>query len=154
MRADSPLRRKCCGRARTSCGGSSCQTKDGGVTLWYVCLHCHRYPLEDNIWWVPSGHGKKQCNWWCAAGGGQYSWKAPHSVQVIQDSTERQQCFELTRCARSLRQLDQCAQALGKLAERWRQHSPDGGTGPSAEKLAQDNGWAQKVHHVLTTMRP
>ena len=30
----------------------------GGVTTSYVCPHCHRYPLEDHIWWV-SGHGKK-----------------------------------------------------------------------------------------------
>ena len=28
----------------------------GGVTLLYVCLHCHCFPLEDCIWWVSSGH--------------------------------------------------------------------------------------------------
>ena len=28
----------------------------GGVTLSYVCPHCHCFPLEDNIWWVSSGH--------------------------------------------------------------------------------------------------
>ena len=27
-----------------------------GVTLPYVCPHCHRFPLEDYIWWVSSGH--------------------------------------------------------------------------------------------------
>ena len=25
----------------------------GGVTLSYVCPHCHRYAHEDCIWWVP-----------------------------------------------------------------------------------------------------
>ena len=42
----------------------------GGVTLSYVCPHCHRHPREDYIWWVQTEHGvgskskKKQCNWW------------------------------------------------------------------------------------------
>ena len=31
--------------------------RKGGVTLSYVCLHCHRYPLEDYIWWVSTRHG-------------------------------------------------------------------------------------------------
>ena len=59
----------------------------GGVTLSYVCPHCHRVPREDYIWWI-SGHGKKQCNWWCAACGGQYDLKAPNRVLVIEDSTD------------------------------------------------------------------
>ena len=28
-----------------------------GVTLAYGCLHCHRYPREDHIWWVSTEHG-------------------------------------------------------------------------------------------------
>ena len=28
----------------------------GAVTLSYVCPHCHRYPLEDHIWWVSWEH--------------------------------------------------------------------------------------------------
>ena len=57
--------------------------------------------LEDNNWWVSSGHGdgnnrkKKQCNWWCAACGGQYDWRA---------------CCT----ARTVRQSDQLAEALQK----------------------------------------
>ena len=41
---------------------------EGWVTLSYVCVHCHRYPLEDCIWFVSTGHGdeseskKRQCN--------------------------------------------------------------------------------------------
>ena len=48
-----------------------------GVTLSYVCSRCHRHPLEDYIWWGFPGHGRKQCNWWCAACGGQYDWRNP-----------------------------------------------------------------------------
>ena len=31
---------------------------------------------------------KKQCSWWCAACGGQYDWRAPNRVLVIQDSVD------------------------------------------------------------------
>ena len=63
----------------------------GGVTLWYVCPHCHRFPIEDYTWWVSSGHVKKQCNWWCAACGGQYNWRHPNRILVIQESTDRRE---------------------------------------------------------------
>ena len=33
----------------------------GGVTLSCACSHCHRFPIEDDIWWVSTRHGKKQC---------------------------------------------------------------------------------------------
>ena len=57
MWTDRALYRIFCGKARTSSDGSS---KDrGGVTLSYVCPHCHRFPLEDYTWWISSGHGKK-----------------------------------------------------------------------------------------------
>ena len=60
-----------------------------GSTLSYVRPHCHRYP----IWWVSSGHGKKQCHWWCAACSDQYqyNWKAPNRVLSTQDSTGRRE---------------------------------------------------------------
>ena len=66
----------------------------GGVTLSFVCPHCHRHPLEDYIWWVSSGHDdgrkkKKQCIWSCAACGGQYDWRNPNRFAVTQDSTDR-----------------------------------------------------------------
>ena len=59
--------------------------RQGGVTLSYVCLHCHRYPLGAYIWWVSAKHGKKQskkkqCNWWCAACGGQNDWRNQNRV--------------------------------------------------------------------------
>ena len=80
----------------------------GGVevslVLSYVCSHCHCFPLEDDILWVSSGHcdsnnmKKKQCNWWCAACGGQCGWRVPSRVLVIQDSTdpEKHKYFEHT----------------------------------------------------------
>ena len=43
----------------------------GGVTMSNLCPHCNSFPLEDNIWWVSTGHQdsnnrkKKHCNWWC-----------------------------------------------------------------------------------------
>ena len=27
---------------------------------------------------------KKHCNWWCAACGGQYEWRAPNRILVVQ----------------------------------------------------------------------
>ena len=62
----------------------------GIVTLSYVCPHCSCFPLGDYIWWVSTGHGdgsnreKKHCNWWCAACGGQYEWRAPNRILVVQ----------------------------------------------------------------------
>ena len=66
----------------------------------YACPHCHLYPLEDYIWWVPSRHGdvnkkkkkkkkKKKCNWWCGACGGQHDWRNRNRILVIQESTDR-----------------------------------------------------------------
>ena len=62
----------------------------GRVTLSHICPHCSRFLLYDYVWWVSTGHGesnsgkKKQCNWWCAACGGQYEWRAPNRVRVVQ----------------------------------------------------------------------
>ena len=39
---------------------------------------------------VSTGHGygnnrkKKHCNWWCGACGGQYEWRAPNRILVVQ----------------------------------------------------------------------
>ena len=61
----------------------------GGVTSPYVCPHCHCFPLEDYTWWVSAG--QKPCSWWCAACGGQYDWRAPNRILVIQDSTDHRE---------------------------------------------------------------
>ena len=101
----------------------------GGVTLSYVCLHWHRFQLEDYIWCISSGHGKKQCNWWCAAcGGSTVGQPRTESWPYKQHGPPRCKSLSGTcSAARSLRQLDHCAQALGKPPERWRQPSQDCG---------------------------
>ena len=43
----------------TDVGESLCQKGERGVTLSYVCPHCLRFPLEDYIWRVSSGHGAR-----------------------------------------------------------------------------------------------
>ena len=79
-----------------------------GVTLSYVCPHCHRCPLEDCIWRNSTQHGKKQSNWWCAACGGKL---------VFQDSTDRRgaKVFQGPRsaewCVRKPRVRTSCAGA-------------------------------------------
>ena len=61
-----------------------------GVTLSYGCPHWNCFPLDDYTWWVSMGHGdgnnrkKKHCNWWCAASRGQYEWRAPNRILVVQ----------------------------------------------------------------------
>ena len=48
------------------------------------------------------GHGdgnnrkKKHCNWWCAACGGQYEWRAPNMISVVQigANADREKIFE------------------------------------------------------------
>ena len=64
-----------------------------GVTLSYICPHCNSFTLEDYIWRVSIGHGdgnnrkKRHCSWWCAVCGGQYEWRAPKRILVVQLGT-------------------------------------------------------------------
>ena len=64
----------------------------GGVTLSYVCPHCHPFPLEDHILSVSMKHGEKRCNWWCAACGRSarrpVQLKGPNRDLVFQDSAD------------------------------------------------------------------
>ena len=53
-----------------------------GVTLSYICPHCNRFLLEDNIWWVSTG--KKHCSWWCAICGERCEWRSPNRILVVQ----------------------------------------------------------------------
>ena len=52
-----------------------------------MCPHCHRYPREDCLWWVSTGHEKKRRNWWCAACG-QFHWRDPNTVSIFQDGAD------------------------------------------------------------------
>ena len=96
----------------------------GGVMLSYVCPHCHRLPLEGYIWWVSMVHGdgsknkKKQCDWWCAACGGQDNWRAPNRVLVMQDSAgQRGEGVSGARpAAGCVRESRACSQGVGEPA--------------------------------------
>ena len=62
----------------------------GGVTLPSVCLHCHRFPLEDYIWWVSSRRRQQEEKRSNAIGGVQLAVASSIGgprVLVIQDST-------------------------------------------------------------------
>ena len=62
-----------------------------GSSCPLFALLAHRFPIEDCICWVSQGHGskkKRQCNWWSAACGGQYNWRDPNRVLIIQDGTD------------------------------------------------------------------
>ena len=64
-------------------------TGQGGVSLSHVCPPCHRHPLADlHPVGFQRGTGKKQCNWWRAACGGQYTWKNSNRVLLIEDSAD------------------------------------------------------------------
>ena len=74
------------------------------------------------------GHGdgnnrkKKHCNWWCAACGGQYEWRAPNRILVAQLGANANDAKVFKAHVAPLGlcdKLDQCAKALGEPAERW-----------------------------------
>ena len=79
-------------RARTSGVGSSRQLegREGSHSRTFA-LTAIVFPIEDCVWWVSTRHGDEQCNWWCAACGGQYTWRNPNGVLVLQDSTDRRE---------------------------------------------------------------
>ena len=79
----------------TSCGGNIAPVDGmGGVTLTNVCPHCNCFPLDGYIWWVSTEHGngnnrkKRSIARWCAACGGQYEWRAPDRILVVQIGTD------------------------------------------------------------------
>ena len=69
-------------------GGSSCQLKDKGRVTSYVCPHCHRYPSSGGSHRSTRGSsatgGAQRC-------GGQYDWRNPNRVFIMQDSTDRRE---------------------------------------------------------------
>ena len=80
----------------------------------YVCLHCHRHPLEDCIWWYSSGHGWKQCNWWC---GGVWR-RNPNGVLAIQDGDGCREAAVFRAHAAPQRVCDHLINALKLLANQ------------------------------------
>ena len=98
----------------------------GGVTLPCVCPHCNCFPLDDYIWWVSAGHGdgnnrnKKHCNWWCAACGGQYEWKASQRILVVQIGVNANEAKVFKAHATPLGLCDNLINALKLLANQQR----------------------------------
>ena len=102
------------------------------VVVRLPSLQCHRSPLEDFMWWVSSGHRRKQCKSLCEAYGGHYNHKNPNRSLVIQDGVSASE----TKVFRALA-LPQgvCGNliitlALDEPAERWRQSRRDDCGGP------------------------
>ena len=65
---------------------------------------------------------KKHCNWWCAACGGQYEWRAPNRILVVQIGVNANEAKVYNAHATLLvlsDNFDQCAQVACELAERW-----------------------------------
>ena len=91
------------GRAEENCAAVSAEERGNpeadhrangrGHTVVRVTSQSSLPAGKDCIWWVSSGHGdvnkKKQRKWWCAARVGQYDWRNPNRILVIQDSTDR-----------------------------------------------------------------
>ena len=80
-------------RVRTFRGGASHQVTEQEESDGCLCvLVVTASRLKTATWWVSSEHGDgkkkktRQCNWWCAACGGQHDWRVPNRVSVIQDS--------------------------------------------------------------------
>ena len=91
----------------------------GGVTLSYVWSHSGRLLLEDHIWWVSSGHGKKQCHWWCAACRGQYHQRDGDSPvkMVVQGLQERSCLKQMDGLGRFIMEDDREAVKVGDLGK-------------------------------------
>ena len=79
------------------------------------------------MWWVSTGHGdgnngkKKHCNWCCcAACGGQYEWRAPNRVLVVQLGTNINEAKVFKVQAAPLGLCDNLINALKLLANQQR----------------------------------
>ena len=71
-------------------------------------LICHCSPLEDHIWWVSSGHGKRQCSLWVCGVRPSVLLEGPEQNlgHTKQHGAPRSKSFSSPRCAaRSVRQL-------------------------------------------------
>ena len=115
----------------------------GGVTK---CPRCHRYPLEDKIWWVSTGHGNskrkktKQCNSWCAACAASTTAGTSNRVLV---KLERSEAKVFRPHAPPQ---DMCENLMNALKSLLLANQQMGGDS-LVEVLVEDDGRAQKVHH-------
>ena len=104
---------------------------------------------------MSSGHGDgnnrktKECNWWCAACGGQYDWRAPNRLLVRQDSVDPREANVFRAhgsTARTVLQFDQLAEALDESAERRGQPGGKYCYRFPGEESQRYHGRAQEVH--------
>ena len=65
---------------------------------------------------VSSGHGN---NWWCAACGGQYKWRNPTRILVMQDSTDRREATVFRAHVAPHEVCDKLIKALEHLANQY-----------------------------------
>ena len=94
-------------------------------------------------------------SWWCAACGGQYDWKAPNRIFGKQRQHEPPRCKSVSSAlgtTRSLRQFDQCTQAFGKPAERWRQPSQDDCAGHARKRSASSESASWTDNHAAAKL--
>ena len=91
-----------------------------GVTMSYLCPYCNSFPLEDYIWWVS---GRTHTNWWCANCGEKHDWKQPNRLLAVQTGDRIEQAKAVKAHAvpqGPLCKFDQCVEAVGESARRWR----------------------------------
>ena len=93
----------------------------GGVTLPYVCPHCSCLPLDGS---ASTGYGdgncrkKKHCNWWCTACGGQYEWRVPNRISMVQIGANTNRAKVFKALAAPLGLCDDLVNALKLLANQ------------------------------------
>ena len=89
-------------------GGAHCRTCAVNATAFRVVFN--------GAWRQQQEGRKKQCNWWCAACGGQYNWEDLNRVLVAQDSTDPSEAKVLRAQAPpagSVREPRVCTQVVG-----------------------------------------
>ena len=139
-----------------------------------ICPHCNSFPLEDHIRWVSTGHGdsnngkKKHCSWWCAACGGQYEWRAPNRILVVQLGTSATEAKEFKAHAVPEGLCDDLINALKRLGNQQTdgdcpmQNTVTGLQERSRERVRNglrsfielDNHGALDVGHLRQCLRP
>ena len=106
-----------------SCCGHACNLFI--ISWWDIHDHSNCFPLDDYKWWVPTGHEdgnnrkKKHRNWWCAACGGQYQWRAPNRILVVQIGVNAKKAKVFKAHETRLRLCDNLINALSLPRVKW-----------------------------------
>ena len=123
---------------------------------------------------VSSGHGdgnnrkKKHCDWWCAACGGQYEWRAPNRILVVQLGVNANEAKVFKADAAPLGLWENLINALKLLANQQkggdspirsittglRERSRGGIMEGLRSFIKEDNRRAVDVSHLLKGIRP